>query len=290
LTFVTGTLGRISSWAPRAGGSDVIIHAAAAMRGGTATLVLNNVVATRQLIEQVRQLGAHRFILISSIAVYATAGLRAGSLVDEKCPHDPQPQLRDPYSYSKIAQEQVAWQAHREGRLPLVVVRPGVIYGPGRDCITGRIGLTRGNFLLAMDGAQKLPYTFVDNCAEAIALAAATPAIEGEAFNVVDDDPPTAKQLLRKYRGVRKLRTLTIPRTAVQPLSHLCEWYHRRSRGQLPAVLTRYKSAAMWTRLTYSSAKAKAVLGWTPRVSFADGLDNTFAWLRQQQTSLAQHN
>jgi nucleoside-diphosphate-sugar epimerase len=267
----------------------VVYHLAAALAGTPAVLFMDTVVATRKLIELLAVHPVSRFVLVSSLAVYGTNELRPGDLLDEQCPLDPQPHLRDPYTYSKVAQEQVAWDAHRAGKLSLVVVRPGVIYGPGRDCLTSRVGLRVGNVMVKMGGKQPLPYTHVENCAQAVALAGTTAGIEGEVFNIVDDDPPTSRELLKQYRRrVKRLRVLPVWHSAINPLSRLCEWYARWSDGQLPAILTRYKSLAQWKPLQYSSAKAKTRLGWQPQVTFAEGLEQTFAWLRQEQQASKQ--
>jgi nucleoside-diphosphate-sugar epimerase len=204
-------------------------------------------------------------------------------VLDESCPIDARPHLRDAYSYSKIAQERVAWEARERDGLPLVVIRPGVIYGPGRGSLSARVGLQIGGLMIRMGGAQRVPYTFVDNCADAIVSAVTAPDIEGEAFNVVDDELPQAKAVLKQYRRrVKRLRVLPVPGWAISPVSGLCEWYHERSRGQLPRVLTRYKSAAQWKPLRYGNDKAKLRLGWSPRVSIAEGLEQSCAWSRQQ--------
>jgi nucleoside-diphosphate-sugar epimerase len=283
LELLEGVLARVESYAGAVAGCDVVYHVAAALGGGPAVLFQNNVIATRALIGAASDGRVGRFVLVSSLGVYGTGHLRKWDVLDEGCPLDPQPHRRDPYTYSKVTQEQVAWEAHRAGRLPLVVVRPGVIYGPTRDCLTGRVGLQLGGLLVRMGGRQRLPYTYVDNCARAVELAGTVPGVEGEAFNVVDDDAPTARDLARQYRSaVGRGRGVAVPGWAIAPLSALCEWYHRWSGGQLPAVLTRYKSRATWLPLRYSNAKAKAVLGWAPETDFARGLDQTFAWLRRQ--------
>jgi nucleoside-diphosphate-sugar epimerase len=283
LEICTGSLNRADSYARALEGCDVVFHVAAAMTGATAVLFLNNVVATRDLLRLSRGAGVRRFVLVSSLGVYGTAHLPAGGLLDESCPLDPNPHLRDAYSYSKIAEEKAAWEAHREGGLPLVVIRPGVIYGPGRGFLSSRVGLRLGKVMARMGGGQELPYTFVDNCAAAVALAGSAPGVEGEAFNVIDDELPTGRDLLRRYRrGVEPLRVLPVPRWAIVPLARLCEGYHRWSAGQLPAVLTPYKSLAQWKPLRYVNAKAKARLGWRPETSLAEGLGQTLDCLGAQ--------
>jgi len=85
---------------------------------------------------------------------------------------------------------------------------------------------------------------------------------------------------LRRYRReVTRLRSVRIPYAAMQLLSRWAESYHRRSRGQLPAVFTRYKTATLWKGTGFDNSKLKA-LGWTPRVGTEEGLARSFAAFR----------
>jgi len=196
-----------------------------------------------------------------------------GSELNETTPVDPHPHLRDPYSYSKAIQERVAFELYRDQHLPLVVVRPGVIFGPGKGAMSSRIGLSLGSLLLRFGGGQQLPYVDVENCAQAILLAGTVPGIEGEVFNVVDDDLPTGNEVLKIYKQAGKsTRSIWIPLRLVEPLCALYENYHRFSSGQLPGVLTRYKAASMWRSLRYSNAKAKSRLGWKPTIRMPEAL------------------
>jgi nucleoside-diphosphate-sugar epimerase len=261
---------------------DVVYHVAAEMRGATAVLFLNNVVATRQLLGAAAASGVGRFVLVSSLGVYGTAHLRPGDVLDEDCPLEPQPHRRDPYSFSKVAQEAVAWEAHYAGRVRLAVVRPGVIYGPGRDCLSNRVGLRLGGLLLTMGGRQQLPYVYVDNCAAGVLLAGTAREAVEKAVNLLDDDLPSAADLLRQYcKTVGRVRSLPVPHWAIRPLSRFCEWYHDLSGGQLPAVLTPYKSAAHWKPLRYTNERAKTILNWRPAVPFTEGLNRTLAALKK---------
>lgn len=258
---------------------DVIFHLAASLTGSTATMVLNTVIPTRRLIEAVCEAGTlQRFVHVSSLGVYGTEKLKKGAILDEDCELDPHPDRRDPYSYSKVIQEQVIWQAHREHQLPVVVVRPGVIYGPGRNGISSRVGLRLGQLILRMGGRQKLPYTHVDNCANAILLAGIADGVAGQAINVVDDRLPTGRELLKWYRRAgHKFFTVGIPQWALNPLSRFNKWYHHWSQGQIPAVMTPYKSQALWKPLKYSNERAKTLLKWEPGITFDTGIQSTLA-------------
>ena len=268
---VQGDLSDTASLTRLMQGCDTVYHAAAALGGSTAVMFLNTVVPTRRIIDAALANEVRRFVLVSSLGVYGVAGLRTGSLLDESSPVDPAPERRDPYTYSKIAQEQVAWEAHRERGLPLVVIRPGVIFGEGRDVLSSRVGLKVGPLLLRMGGSQTMPYTYVENCAAALRCAGLAAGVEGEVFNVLDDSLPTGSQLLKMYRrSGRRLRSLWLPRPAIGPVSSLYEWYSRWSQGQLPAVITRYKSDSIWKGVRYTNNKAKSRLGWMPAVSFEE--------------------
>jgi nucleoside-diphosphate-sugar epimerase len=271
LHLVPGQIQRLT--ADMLAGCNAVCHVAAAMKGATAALFVDNVVGLRKLLKVTQAAGTQRVVFVSSLAVYDTSGLKTNAVLDESCPLEPQPQLRDPYTYSKLAGELVAWEAHQAGRCPLVVIRPGVIYGPGRDPLSSRVGLNFGSVLIKMGGSQNLPYVRVEACAAGVALAVTTPGIEGEAFNLLDGELTTARAFLRQYRRSRRgLRVIPIPGWAIQPLSRLNVWYSNRSRGQIPAVLTPYKCNAMWKPLHYSIEKAKSVLGWVPQQSTLEGV------------------
>ncbi len=82
----------------------------------------------------------------------------------------------------------------------------------GNEAITNRVGIGTFGLFLHLGGSNTMPLTFVDNCAEAIVLAGLTPGVDGQVFNVVDDDLPSSRQFLRLYkRNVRRFRSLYLP-------------------------------------------------------------------------------
>lgn len=258
---------------------DVVYHAAAALSGSASNLVMNSVVPTRNLMNAAAEEGVGRFVLVSSLGIYGSQNLRRNALLDEECPVDPAGHLRDPYTYSKILQEEVAWDIAKEKELPLVVVRPGVIFGDERGALSHRVGLQLGGLLLRMGGGQRVPFTYVENCAEAVKLAGFKDGIDGQVFNVIDDDLPTGREVLRMYRQAgRKLKVIGIPHFATNWLARFNEWYSVRTEQQIPAVLTRYRVQAMWKPLQYSNSRAKELLGWHPSTSFDEAFEKTMAY------------
>lgn len=263
-----------------------IYHLAAQMKGDPADLFLNTVVGSKNLLDAAVAESLERVILVSSFGVYGTSELPKGTLVTETTPLETHPERRDVYSHCKLRQEQLFWEYYKKHGFELVVMRPGVVYGPGGTAISARVGLNIFGIFWRMGGSNLLPLTYVDNCAEAIVLAGGHPQTSGEVYNVVDDELVSAKQLLSSYRSlVKRLKVLPIPYVATHVLSRWIERYHLRSKGQLPAILTPYKSAGLWKGNTFDNSKLKSI-GWRPSVGTADGIQRCFSYFRSLEAAL----
>jgi nucleoside-diphosphate-sugar epimerase len=262
-------------------GVDTVYHVAAALNGTAADLCLNTVVASKHLLEAaLRRSRPPRFVLVSSFSVYGVAALPRGALLDERSPLEQRPERRDLYSQAKIRQERLFREYQERHGLELVVLRPGVIYGPGGGGISSRVGLQLPGVYLRLGGKNLLPLSYVDNCADAIALAGTNDAAVGQAYNVHDDDLPTCAEFLGEFeKQVRPLRGITVPYAGLLLGSWLLESYHRRSRGQLPAIFTPYKTRALWKPQQYSNQKLRG-LGWTQGVPSREGMRRTFSELK----------
>ena len=152
-----------------------------------------------------------RVLLVSSFAVYGVADLPRGHLVNEETPLERFPQRRDAYSFSKLRQELLFWEYSKKRSFPLVILRPGVIYGPGGRRFS-RVGIELPGIFLFLGGDNPLPLCYVDNCAEALVTAGLSEHAAGEVFNVHDDDLPTCREYLRRYRKcVKQVRALALP-------------------------------------------------------------------------------
>ena len=246
---------------------------------------MNSVVTTRNLLEaSLRHTNLRRFVNISSFAVYTNTQNPRWRLLDESSPIEKRPALReDAYCFAKVKQDEIVTEYGRRFGIPYVIVRPGAVYGPGTKDITGRVGIHTFGVFLHLGGPNTIPFTYVDNCAEAIVLAGLKNGVDGEVFNVVDDDLPSSRRFLRLYkRNVRRFTSIYVPHFVSYALCWLWEKYSNWSEGQLPPAFNRRRWHAYWKKTRYSNEKLKARLGWTPKVAMAEGFSRYFQSCRER--------
>jgi len=247
---------------------------------------MNTVVTTRNLLDACLRDGTlRRFVNVSSFAVYSNTGKTQRRLLDESSPVERQSHRRgEAYCFAKQKQDEIVAEYGRDHGVPYVIVRPGSVFGPGKHAITGRVGIDSFGIYLHLGGSNRIPFTYLDNCADAIVLAGLTAGVDGEVFNVVDDDLPTSRQFLRLYkRNVRPFPSIYVPHAISYTLCYLWEKYSAWSQGQLPPAFNRSRWHAEWKKTRYSNCKAKARLGWTPRVPMPEALDRYFQACRNRQ-------
>jgi nucleoside-diphosphate-sugar epimerase len=267
-----------------ASGVSVTYHLAAGMDKSFPGAFMNTVVTTRNLMDAlVESQCIKRFVNVSSFAVYSNMGNKRGSVLDEACPiEDRFMERHESYVYAKVKQDQIVKEYGKNHSIPWVIIRPGVVFGPGKSEITGRVGLNTFGVFLHLGGSNKIPFIYVDNCAEAIAKVGLVAGIDGEVFNVVDDDLPTSRQFLRMYKSkVKTFFSIYIPYRVFHALCFLWEKYSRWSRGQLPPVFNRRRSSAYWKGNRYNNEKIKELTGWKPTVPLEDAFQRYFEYQKR---------
>jgi nucleoside-diphosphate-sugar epimerase len=263
---------------------DCIVHAAAGMRGGAADMFANTVVGTRNLLEAACAHGVRRIVLISSFAVYQAEALKRGATLSEATPTEAVGTDKGQYGYAKTRQEQLFLEFRKRFGFESVIVRPGAIYGPGGGALSSRVGIEFMGRFFSLGGRALLPLTYVQNCADAVAIATLR-APDSSIFNVVDNDLPSCGGYLSAYRrAVRPLRCIRLPYWALLLGSRALVWYHKRSKGQLPALFTPYVVRSMYRPLHYTNAALKAI-GWTQRISTTEAMRISFESWRSQVKS-----
>lgn len=240
---------------------------------------MNSVVTTRNLLDAAHQSQTvRRFVNVSSFTVYSNEQKPQGRLLDESCPVEKHPEERgEAYTFAKVMQEKIVAEYGAKFGIPYAIVRPGVVYGPGNEAITGRVGIGTFGIFLSLGGSNVIPFTYVDNCVDAIVLSGLKAGVDGEIFNVVDDDLPTAWKFLRQYRkNVKRFNSIYVPHGLSYFLCYLWERYATWSEGQLPPVFNRKRWHANWKKTYYSNKKMKTLLAWTQRVPTQEGMKRYF--------------
>lgn len=248
---------------------------------------MNSVITTRNLLEACLQHNClKRFVNVSSFAVYANTNKRLRNVLDETCPVEEHPELRgEAYCFAKVKQDEIVADYGKRFGIPYVIVRPGHVYGPGNEAISGRVGIGTFGVFLHLGGSNPIPFTYVDNCAEAVVLAGLKNGVDGEVFNVVDDDLPSSRKFLRSYKqNVKRFGSLYVPHAMSYGLCYLWEKYCRWSEGQVPPAFNRNRWHAFWKKTRYSNEKLKTRLGWRPLVSNEEGFRRYFEACRASES------
>ena len=158
------------------------------------------------------------------------------------------------------------------------------MYGPGNEAITGRVGIGTFGVFLHLGGANTIPFTYVDNCAEAIVLAGLTNGRRRRGVqrrrrrSAVEPAVPAPVQAERAGASDRSI----VPHALSYALCCLWERYSDWSEGQLPPAFNRRSWHAYWKKTRYSNEKLKTRLGWTPKCPTAEGLERYFESCREK--------
>ena len=257
-------------------GVRVVYHLAAEMRGLPATIFAGTVVGSKNLLDAILRSRPRRVVLVSSLNVYGLAGADPRDVVSEEFALDDHPEKRDVYTHAKIWQERLFVELLTESGIDLTIVRPGHIYGANRRQLPARLGLSFCGVLLRARTSRRLPITYVENCADAVIFCGTKREAVNQAYNAVDDGAPSSIECLKWHRRVSGTpRTIRMPHVGFSALAYLNRVGNRWSAGQIPIVLTRYKSACAWRGHFFSNQKLKS-LGWQQPVSTQEALALTF--------------
>lgn len=275
VSIVYGSLGQPEVVEAAMEGIDLVYHLGAAMRGGAAEFEQGNIWGTRNLIEACIKHGVKRVVYVSSMSVLDHAGHRSSDLLTEESRLEPFPNRRGAYTQTKLEAERMVLQAAEQG-LPVVVIRPGQIFGPGAEKVTpsGVIGIA-GRWIVAGRGARKLPLVYRDDVVDALIDAATSIEALGQVVHLVDTTPVDQNEYLRHYRAATEnARVFRVPVFILMIAAYLIELLGRVLKRDVP--LSRYRIRSLKPLHAFDVSKAEKVLRWKPRVGTLEGLRRTF--------------
>jgi nucleoside-diphosphate-sugar epimerase len=259
-------------------GSEAVIHIAAVYRtaGHPDSYYRDvNVGGTARLLDAACAAGVRRFVHTSTVGVHGDVRTVPA---DEASPFAP----GDIYQVTKAEAETLALQAHRERGLPVVVLRPGAIYGPGETRLLKLFRLiARGRYAVVGDGRPFYHPVFIDDLVAAYLLALERESAIGEALIVAGPRYVSQAELaetIARHTGGR-VWPFRIPVTPLRWLAAVCEGICVPLGLEPPLHRRRVE---FWTKSrAFSIEKARRVLGFDPRVDLDEGVARTVAAYRQ---------
>jgi polyketide synthase len=281
--LVEGDLLNAASLTPAVDGCDVVFHCGALVSDWALVdeIARVNVEGAENLVRAAVRASVARFVHVSTTDVY---GHRGPELIDESYAGG---RFSNWYAQTKREAESAVRGAERAHGLPAVILRPATVYGPGSREVVGEIaGALRARTMLLIDrGRADAGLVYVENLVDAAVLAAAHPSAPGEAFNVTDGLHVTWRQFtddLARRLGCPPARW-SVPFPVAHALAAGLERGYRllrRTTGlRTRPLLSRQAVHVLGADQRFSNTKLRDMLGWTPRVSYPDGLAATVAWL-----------
>jgi nucleoside-diphosphate-sugar epimerase len=278
-TVIQGDIAQPDSIAHLLDQCDVIVHTAALVSNalGDADMWRVNVQATANLIAAAEKHKVRRFVQISSIVAYGNAA--AGELTEDHPVH------ADGGSYvlTKLASEHTVLAAQARGSIEVVIVRPGDVYGPGSRpwLILPLEAIHKGQFMLPEKGLGFFRPIYIDDLIRGIALAVSSPEASGEIFNLSCQGYITSQEFFSHHYSWLNKRGPMLVSTRVALIAAAVATKIANLTGTVNEASTA-TVAQLSTKSWFSIAKAQRILGWTPEVSFEEGMQRSKQWAADQ--------
>ena len=260
--------------------AEAVIHLAAhvAATGPWSRFATTNIEGTRNVTEAAASAGVGRFIHVSSPSVAHGGASLVGAAAE---PADPG-NAHGPYARSKAMAEIVALDAG-SSVMPVVAVRPHLVWGPGDTQLIGRIvdRARSGRLAIVGTGAALIDTTYIDNAAGALVAALDhAPSIGTRALVVTNGQPRPVREIIDRIVAAAGLEPprITVPYRVAHAGGRIVEQiWDRRGRDDDPPM-TSFLAEQLGTAHWFDQRETRRVLQWEPEVSLNEGFRRLRTW------------
>lgn len=187
-------------------GCDVVVHAIA----GDCKTIVESLAPTYQAAQDA---GVRRLVYLSTASVHGQSpspGTNENSPLNANQPID--------YNNSKVAAEQQLRKLRNKGAVELVMLRPGIVFGPRSFWISSFASdLLAGQAYMVDSGKGICNSIYIDNLVHAIYLAMTASGVDGEAFLVGDDEEITWADFYRPIAEALGFELNQVPHVTYTP-------------------------------------------------------------------------
>lgn len=248
-----------------------------------------NVQGLADLVHAAMQAGVQRIVHTSSITVY---GHHLHGIVTEDHPYRAED---NPYSRTKIAGEKLIKNMVKDGGAPVVIVRPGWIYGPRDNASFGRFvaQVESGKGFIIGSGNNIVPVVYVRDVAQGLIKAGdAGDEVIGRAYTLADDRRVTQSEYLNTIADFLQVPqiSLHLPYLPIFAAGRCAElvWQVAGRRKAAPPPVTTYGVTLLGGDQQFSIERARRELGYEPRYDVIRGVSEGVRWYLDAKQGKAQ--
>lgn len=260
-------------------GCDVVFHCAAVVTDWAPQKLFEEVTVggAKNVCEAAVRAKVKRVVDISTNDVF---GLREDVVMDESFPLEP---WGEPYPDYKIKAEEIMWRYHREQKLPVTMVYPCWVYGPGDQTFVPLLAdaIIKRELIFWRKDVLVWP-TYVENLVDLLLLIAVDKRAVGNGYLVHDGQSVTLQKFcegIAQALGVKPITT-HIPYWTAYTAAVIMEALWKLLKIEKRPLLTTYTVKNLGSRLQFSIDKARRELGWKPKIPFEEGFQRTMQWLK----------
>jgi nucleoside-diphosphate-sugar epimerase len=259
-------------------GADIVYHCAAVVTDWAPKKLFAEVTVggTENVCRAALAAGVKRLVKLSTNDVF---GLDESTVLTEESPLSP---WHEPYPDFKIQAEEVAWRYYREKGLPVTMVYPCWVFGPGdRTFVPLLADAILNNEMIFWRKDVLVWPAYIDNLADLLARIAVDDRAVGHGYLVHDGESTTLQAFCAAIAEALGTRPPNrhIPYAAAYAAAAVMEALWKLTGRTSRPLLTTYTVKNLGSRLRFSINKAARELDWRPPVSYPEGLRRTLEWL-----------
>ncbi len=286
--IVVGDVEDYESLPPAVKDVDIVFHAAARVTPGWGPwkwFHSSIVSGTENMLKASAEAGVTRFLHVSTGAVHGEhcEGRTPACESTTRCVEFAEDTY---YDYAKLKAEDVAFECHERGNVPVSMIRIGAIYGPRDRLLADRVYRQMSPPIVVWPGSADPKYSivYVTDAADLAIKAATDDRAIGGVYNVAPRQVITLRQFAAAMvaaMGSKKVE-VSIPYSVAYAWCALMEGWSRLRRVREMPYLTRASLKFLKKGLYLDGSKAYEELGWEPKVSLEEGTRLYVEWRHKQ--------
>jgi nucleoside-diphosphate-sugar epimerase len=245
---------------------DVVFHCAALVKdfGRKNVFYQINIEGTKNLIKASEASLVKKFVFLSHIRY--ESGKNTGA-----------------YHETKAIAEQILMENYTKNKFPVVIIRPGNVYGPGPTTWVLRPlqAIQKNRITLIDKGSGIFLHTYIENLIDALVATLQEPRAIGEIIDITDGANTTTwgdyLNALAKITGKPPIKKNMSKRTALVVAKLMMVGY---TLFKIEPWVTSVAVEIFTNKNTVSIEKAKTLLRYEPKVDFTHGLEHVEQWLK----------